>query len=112
MNRKQRRMAQKRGVAVPKDPVYNIKRSDINSMKEQAVSDAADAAMVLLLALPIKVLRYEYGWGTKKRLPEFADKLAEEYQKFADGDVSLEEYANLVYEMTGIKFVKGDGSNE
>ena len=33
-------------------------------------------------------------------------------QKFADGDVSLEEYANLVYEMTGIKFVKGDGSNE
>ena len=96
MNRKQRRMAQKRGVAVPKDPVYNIKRSDINSMKEQAVSDAADAAMVLLLALPIKVLRDEYGWGTKKRLPEFADKLTEEYQKFADGDVSLEEYANLV----------------
>ena len=87
MNRKQRRMAQKLGVAVPKDPVYNIKRSDINSMKEQAVSDAADAAMVLLLALPIKVLRDEYGWGTKKRLPEFADKLAEEYQKFADGFV-------------------------
>lgn len=108
MNRKQRRLAEKRGVAVKKDPVYNIKRSDIDSMKEKAVSEAADAAMVLLLALPIKVLRDEYGWGTKKRLPEFAEKLTDEYQKFSDEEVSLEEYANLVYEMTGIKFERGE----
>lgn len=104
MNRAERRKAMKKGIVVPKDPVYNIKKSDINSMKQNAVNEAADAAMVLLLALPIKVLRDEYGWGVKKRLPEFADKLTEEYKRFTEGESSLEEYANLVYEMTGIRF--------
>lgn len=103
MNRKQRRAAQKKGIAVPKDPVYNIKSSDIAHMKEQAVDEAADAAMVLLLALPIKVMRDKYGFGAK-RLTALADALTDEYQQFSDGDVTLEEYANLVYEYTGIKF--------
>lgn len=108
MNRQQRRMAKKQGKNIPKDPVYNLKQSDIKNMKESAVSKATDAAMVLLLALPIKVLHEEYGWGTKKRLPEFGEKLTDEYQKFADGEVSLEEYANLVYEYTGIKFERSE----
>lgn len=105
MNRAERRRFKKKtGVAVPKDPVYNMKKSDIDTMKKDAISEAADAAMILLLAMPIKVLRDEYSWGSKKRLPEFAEKLADEYSNFSNGDVSLEEYAKLVYEYTGIKF--------
>lgn len=103
MNRKQRRVAQKKGIAVPKDPVYNIKNSDIRHMKENAVSEAADAAMVLLFAIPVKVMREKYGFGAK-RLTALADALTAEYQNFSDGDTSLEEYANLVYQYTGIKF--------
>lgn len=103
MNRKQRRAAQKKGIAVPKDPVYNIKNSDIRHMKENAVSEAADAAMVLLFAIPVKVMREKYGFGAK-RLTVLADALTAEYQNFSDGDTSLEEYANLVYQYTGIKF--------
>lgn len=103
MNRKQRRAAQKKGIAVPKDPVYNIKNSDIRHMKENAVSEAADAAMVLLFAIPVKVMREKYGFGAK-RLTALADALTAEYQNFSDGDTSLEEYANLVYQYTGIKF--------
>lgn len=107
MNRAERRQFKKKhGFDMPKEPVYNIRKSDIDTMKKDAVNEAADAAMVLLLAIPIKVLRDEYGWGSKKRLPEFAEKLADEYSNFSNGDVSLEEYANLVYEYTGIKFEK------
>ena len=102
MNRKQRRALERQGKIVKKEPVYNMKQSDIQNMKQTAM----DTAMILLLALPIKVLRDEYGWGSKKRLPEFAEKLADEYSNFSNGDVSLEEYANLVYEYTGIKFEK------
>lgn len=103
MNRAERRKAKKQGIAVPKDPVYNIKNSDIKRMKEKAVDEAAGAAMVLLFAIPVKVMRDKYGFGSK-RLTALADALTEEYQNFSDGDTSLEEYADLVYQYTGIKF--------
>lgn len=106
MNRaERRRLAKQQGkFAVKKDPVYNLKQSDIDNMKDKAVSEATDTALILLLALPIKVLRDEYGWASKKRLPEFAEKLTDEYANFSNGDTSLEEYAQMVYEYTGIKF--------
>lgn len=107
MNRKQRRAAQKKGITIPKDPVYNVKQSDLDKMREKSVDEAANAAMVLLLALPIKVMRDNYGFGSK-RLTALAEALSDEYQKFADDEVSLEEYADLVYQYTGIKFERGD----
>lgn len=106
MNRKQRRALERQGKTVKKEPVYNMKQSDIQNMKQTAVSEAVDTAMILLLALPIKVLRDEYGWGTKKRLPEFAEKLVDEYTNFNSDEQTLEEYAQMVYEYTGIKFEK------
>ena len=117
MNRAQRRRLMKKGEIVPaKEPVYNVKQSDLKAFKKKAVDDAvsqaADAAMVLLLSLPIKILKRDYGWGNK-RLPEFAEKLTDEYQSFVDGEVSLEEYADLVYQYTGIKFAReGDPEYE
>lgn len=106
MNRKQRRALERQGKTVKKEPVYSMKQSDIQNMKQTAVSEAVDTAMILLLALPIKVLRDEYGWGTKKRLPEFAEKLVDEYTSFNSDKQTLEEYAQMVYEYTGIKFEK------
>lgn len=103
MNRKQRRALERQGKIVKKEPVYNMKQSDIQNMKQTAVDTAMDTAMILLLALPIKVLRDEYGWGTKKRLPEFAEKLVDEYTKFDSDEHTLEEYEQMVYEYTGIK---------
>lgn len=104
MNRQQRRKAMREGKNVPKDPVYNIKQSDIKAMKKDAVNEAANAAMVLLLAIPVKVMYEKYGWRGHKRLPEFADALTEEYEKFCSGETELDEYAQLVYEQTGVKF--------
>lgn len=111
MNRKQRRAIQKRGGSVPKEAVYNVKKSDLIKMRkeanEKAVDNAADAAMVLLLALPIKVMRDKHKWGAK-RLTEFAEALTDEYQAFSDGDMSLEEYADFVYQYTGITFERSN----
>lgn len=107
MNRAQRRKAMKNKQYVPrKEPVYNLKSSDISNMKKTATSDAIDTAMALLLSIPIKVMHDKYGWGMKKRLPEFADALIDEYQEFADGNMSLEEYQEMVYEYCGVKFIK------
>lgn len=104
MNRAERRRRAKQGLPVVKEPVLNMKASDITRMKEEASSLAVDTAMVLLLALPVKVMHDKYGWRSKKRLPEFAEALTDEYQKFAEGEMSLEEYEQLVYDCCGIKF--------
>lgn len=108
MNRKQRRELQKeKGTnfpAVAKEPVYQMKKSDIEQIKAKAREEASEEAIILLFALPIKLLHDEYGWGTQKRLPEFGEKLTDEYQAFSDGTMSLKEYADLVFEYTGIKF--------
>lgn len=46
----------------------------------------------------------KYGWGMRKRLPELSDALIDEYQAFVEGDMTLEEYRELVYEYCGVKF--------
>lgn len=106
MNRAERRRRAKLGLPTHKDPVYNMKQSDINKMKEDSTETAIDTAMILLLAIPVKVMHDKYGWRMRKRLPEFAEAILDEYQNFADGDMSLEEYQQLVYDYCGIKFQK------
>lgn len=107
MNRKQRREQQKGKQVIQKEPVYSLKKSDIEAIKAKAREEATDDALILLFALPIKLLHDEYGWGIQKRLPEFGEKLTDAYQEFADGEMSLKQYADLVYEYTGIKFERG-----
>lgn len=106
MNRAQRRAAKKNKQFVQRDPVYNLKESDLSSIKNKATRQAIDTAMTLLLSIPVKVMHDKYGWGMKKRLPELAEALIDEYQEFADGNMSLEEYQEMVYEYCGVKFQK------
>lgn len=101
MNRKQRREAKKRGEYSPL-----MGKQQVVKLKEDVTDDVVAVTMCLLFAMPIKVLKDKYGWGCKKRLPEFADLLAAEYQKFADSEMTLEEYADSLYQECGIKFEK------
>lgn len=106
MNRAERRRRAKMGLPVNNEPVYNMKQSDIEKLTDKSFGTAVDTAMVLLLSIPIKVMHDKYGWGAKKRLPELAEALTDEYQNFADGEMTLEEYQQLVYEWCGVKFQK------
>lgn len=108
MNRQQRRKAMKQGVPTVKDPVYTMKRSEVANIENEATEKATEAAMILLLSIPIKVMREKYHWGAKKRLPELAEALIDEYQSFSGGEMSLEEYQELVYQLCGIKFKKNE----
>ena len=103
MNRaERRRQAKLTGSSVTKDPIISMKKSDIDRIKREAT----ETAMILLLSIPIKVMHEQFGWGMKKRLPKLSDALIDEYQAFSDGDMTLEEYQNVVYEYCGVKFQK------
>lgn len=105
MNRAERRkQAKLTGSPIMRDPIINMKKSDIDRIKREAEEKAVDTAIALLLSIPIKVMYEKYGWGMKKRLPELAEALTDEYQRFADGETTLEEYQEMVFEYCGVKF--------
>ena len=108
MNRQQRRMAQRKGLPVTHEPVFNMKQSDIKKMKQDATEAAVDAAMILLLGIPVKVMKEKYGWGMKKRLPEFCEVMIDVYTDFQNGDMTLKEFADLIYQECGVKFQKNE----
>ena len=100
MNRAERRRMGK-GI---KERTYTLRQSDINRIKEEAKQEAVDAAIILLLSLPCKVLHDHFGFGSRKRLPQFSELVTEEYHRFTEGEMTLEDYQNFVYETIGIKF--------
>lgn len=107
MNRaERRRQAKTTGFPMARDPIISMRKSDIDRIKQDAVEEATQTAITLLLSIPIKVMYEQYGWGMKKRLPELAEALIDEYQRFTDGEMTLEEYQEMVYEYCGVKFKK------
>lgn len=60
MNRAERRRRQKQGLPIVKEPVLNMKVSDIQQIKTQATNTAADTAFFLMLAIPVMVIHDKY----------------------------------------------------
>lgn len=104
MNRAERRRRKKQGLPVTNEPVYNVKDSDIQKIKDETTSDALAQAFVLMLAIPVKVMHDKFGWGLKKRLPELGEAIIDEWESFENGDMTIEEYQDLVFEYCGMKF--------
>ena len=102
MNRAERRRKEKE--AQGKKKTYTLTVEQIEQIKKEALEEARHQAMVLLLGIPVLVLREQYGWGEKKRLPEFAEHVTDYYQEFAEGKWTVEEYAQMVFDYTGIGF--------
>lgn len=73
------------GADVQREPVITMKACEIERIRSEAREEAVDTAMILLLGIPIKVLREQYGWGMKKRLPEFAEAVLDVYSDFSEG---------------------------
>lgn len=104
MNRAERRGA---GIKNTRLPVYQLTPDAIEKIRkdayQKAYADATDTAMVLLLSMPVRVMHEQYGWGAK-RLTALGEALIDEYQRFPDGEMTLEQYQDYVFKLTGMKF--------
>lgn len=103
MNRAERRRIQKK--QNKKQPIYNISEQNLYKIKENVAETATETAMTLLFSLTIRVMKEHYGWG-HKRLPELADLLCDAYQEFDESGRTLQQEAEYVYQMTGVKFAR------
>lgn len=112
MNRAERRRRAKQGLPVNKEPVINVKASDIQAIKEQATSSAADTAFLLMLAIPVMVIHDKYPQlmrrevDGKPRAERFADFCLDLYDSFNRGYVTLDDLADCLWEEAGIKLTK------
>lgn len=102
MNRKQRRA---KGIK-EKELVINIKASEIEQIKKDALSKAIDTSFILMLGIPLLALRDEYGFG-KVRLERLMDRMLEIYDSFNKDYVTLEDLHKTIFEETGVQITKG-----
>lgn len=103
MNRAERRRRERQGLGKDvKDPVYTVKRSDLDQAKKEAAQNAIDAAFILMLGLPVMVLHDKYEWGGKKRLPEFTEHVLDLYDSFNRDFFTLDEVLKAIKKEAGV----------
>ena len=81
----------------------------LEEMAHRIKAKSTEDALVLAFAVPVMVLHKQWGWGSKTRLPKFADQLTDEYQRIFDAGLPLVKYAADVEKLTGISFRAVDG---
>ena len=103
MNRQERRKA---GIKKT-EPIINIKVSEIDRIKEEAVAKGCERALFLLLAIPVMIIHDKFGELMKKdgREARFADLVAELYDTYEKGYVSLDDLATCLEQEAGIKML-------
>lgn len=113
MNRAERRA---NGIKT-KEPVINIKVSELEAMKQDAVKKAVDKAFFLMLAIPTMVIHDKFGKIMKKHTEEgsrearFTDEVLELYDTFQKGYVTLPDLHKCLLEEAGIDvshLIKGE----
>lgn len=99
MNRSQRRAS-----GAPKERTYTLTESQIAMIKAEAVSKATNDAFMLMLAIPLEVLAFDY-WpkSAHKRLPKFLDEVLGLYDAYEAGVLTLEELREDLYKYGGIQ---------
>lgn len=122
MNRAEMRRAE-RQKRKDQTATYNLTKAQLDAMvhekigdelkrvKQEAMDEAVNAAMILLLTLPLEVLM-DYYWPKSyaKRIPEFTSHVLEYYEMWQNGDLSMDKLQADLWEYGGVKLVEGDGS--
>ena len=115
MNRAGKRRAKKEENK-KKIATYNLTKAQIDREIEKSIGkkledikmESTDAAMILTLTIPIKVL-VEYYWKdlSREELKEetsiFAERMVDYYESWQNGEIDILKLKNELWDLTGIK---------
>jgi hypothetical protein len=88
-----------------KQKTYTLTQAQIDQIKADATEEAVNQAMVLMLTLPLEVLITDYWPKTAyKRGQEFIEKVLALYHRWENGEVSMDELKEDLWEYGGIRF--------
>lgn len=105
MNRAERRRQEKE--SNKKEVVYNLTESQINKIKEDAVTGALDTAFLLMLGLPVNIILDKHEellrLKTDKEIAMcFSNYIIDWYDSFEKGLVGLDEIKKTLIEECNI----------
>lgn len=103
-----------------KTATYNLTKAQLDVMvreqiageleqaRQQAMNDAINTAMILLLTLPLEVLMDHY-WKRSyaKRIPEFTSRVLEYYEKWQNDELDMEKLKEDLWEYGGVRLEEG-----
>lgn len=108
MNRKQRRLAEKKsGAKIVAPRTYTLTDADIKRIKDEAV----DEALVLLLAIPVLVLHDKFGFGAL-RLNRFMEYVNTWIKAIHQDENTLAEVVKAAQEDASFELVIKDKSQK
>lgn len=121
MGRAERRRTQK-NEKKEKTATYNLTKAQLDAMvhekiadeiaqaKKKATEEAVNAAMVLLLTLPLEVLM-DYYWKKSyaKRIPEFTNHVLEYYEMWQNGELDMDKLKEDLWVYGGVRLEERDG---
>ncbi|MBL7575392.1 hypothetical protein SAMN00017477_0898 [Peptoniphilus asaccharolyticus DSM 20463] len=92
-----------------KTPMYNVTFKDIENYiqkgYEKGRKETIERASQLSMAVPIMVLRDEFGFG-EKRIDKFIVAYIELYNSISEGYLDLNDIIKTINEETGVKIVE------
>lgn len=92
-----------------KIPTYNVTFKDIENYiqkgYEKGRADAIKRATDLSMAVPMMVLRDEFGFG-QKRLLDFHNAFVELYDSISKGYLNINDIIKTINEETGVEIVE------
>lgn len=113
-----RRLEKKKGKQVK---TYNLTRSqlhnavrqvteeDLKRIKQEAMDEAVNTAMLLLLTLPLEVLMDHYWKKTyAKKIPEFTEYVLDYYTRWQNGELDMEKLKADLWEYGGVRLEERD----
>lgn len=89
------------------EAVYNVKRSDLEYLHDEALKSVAKRVIPLVLYTSLMVLHDKYGFG-RKRLGDFTEEVFNLYEAIDKKFVTFEDLVEAIEKETGVK-ISGDG---
>lgn len=101
-------MSRKKKEKKEKTPVYQVTLADIENYKrqgyEQGRKDSIEQATEFSMAVPIMVLRDEFGFG-QQRIIKFAAAFKELYESIDEKYLDLQDILKTIKEETGVEIL-------
>lgn len=106
----------KRNEQKAKTATYNLTKAQLDAMvrekigdeldrvKQEAMDNAVNTAMVLMLTLPLGVLMDHY-WKKSypKKIPEFTEHVLDYYTKWQNGELDMDKLKEDLWEFGGVR---------
>ena len=96
-----------------KTPTYNFTLEQIEAMltkaKEEAVREAVNSLIELMLGIPTMIHHDKHGWG-KKRCSQFVDDVMNLYDSYEKGYITLEDVREALWDEADTRVQRVDKS--